>query len=327
MRFALRGVPVELTALAVVGLLLGAGIAGYGLYDYTRQSATIDDAVAVEANVTEATVSERVGRRGVTYHANVKFTYEYEGSEYASERLYPTPISSGYGRESRAESLVEPYRTNETVTAYVPPSAPSDGFLIPRRSSAPLTVAGLGAALVALIALDAVGDRTAGRGTDLRPPSEREPTRYETLFGRDRDAVNALGKRLVAGGAAAFALSLVAAVLLLAGAEGTSFRVDPTEPLGLAAAVAGLGVLAVLVGLALYLVWSVTEYRRLRERIAPPRPPSPFRRPTRLVTILAASRSWEDLDPYGKRVARTAVAALALLIVGWQFAAVLLRAS
>lgn len=66
--------------------------------------------------------------------------------------------------------------------------------------------------------------------------------------------------------------------------------------------VARPALMILIFGLTLCAVWSFTEYRRLRERIPDPRPPSAFRRPSRLVTILY---SRDKLDPYGRRVKLT----------------------
>jgi hypothetical protein len=65
-----------------------------------------------------------------------------------------------------------------------------------------------------------------------------------------------------------------------------------------------------VVSVLLYSIWSFTEYRRLRDRIPEPRPPSPFAHPTRLVTILIGNH---ELDTYGQRVQKTGVAFLVVL--------------
>jgi hypothetical protein len=89
----------------------------------------------------------------------------------------------------------------------------------------------------------------------------------------------------------------------------------------LTAFLAGLALIGALV---LYGVWSFTEYRRLRERIPEPRPPSPFRHPSRLVTVLYTR---EGLDAYGRRVKRTGfVLAVTAFLVG-VFTFVLVTAS
>jgi hypothetical protein len=55
--------------------------------------------------------------------------------------------------------------------------------------------------------------------------------------------------------------------------------------------------------LCLYGIWSFTQYRQLRRRLPKPRPPSPFRHPSRLVSILETDS--EELPEYGQRVRLT----------------------
>jgi hypothetical protein len=57
----------------------------------------------------------------------------------------------------------------------------------------------------------------------------------------------------------------------------------------------------------LYGVWSFSQYRQLRRRLPEPRPPSPFTRPNRLVSILGTDS--DDLPEYGRRVR----------VTGWAF--------
>lgn len=87
--------------------------------------------------------------------------------------------------------------------------------------------------------------------------------------------------------------------------EGSSLQVSVTDPVGFALLAALLSVIGLIFGLTLYAIWSFTEYRRLRERIPDPRPPSPFRHPSRLVTVMY---SRDDLDTYGRRVKLTGFA-------------------
>lgn len=302
MEFSLRGVPIKLTKVTIIALLLTAGAIGYGGYDYIQQSNAIDDAVAVNATVTETDIEQTGGRRGIDYTADVRFTYEYEGTEYTSDRLFPSTLRPTYDTESKAESVLEPYETNETVTAYVDPSDPANGFLEQRRTDSPFVLSGIGAFLFLLTLCHAAGARAPGQDTGIRPADEREPTRYETLFGLGRERVHRLGIRLLKGGLGVLAVALLSIVALILAADDQSIQVTLTDPLGLAVLLMVAAVLALIGGLLLYGLWSFTEYRRLRERIPEPRPPSPFTRPTRLVTILSTN---DGLDEYGKRVKRT----------------------
>ena len=81
--------------------------------------------------------------------------------------------------------------------------------------------------------------------------------------------------------------------------------VELSDPIGVLFVTVFIAILLLIAAALLYGIWSFTEYRRLRERIPEPRPPSPFKHPTRLVTILLAN---DDLDTYGTRVKRTGFA-------------------
>lgn len=62
-----------------------------------------------------------------------------------------------------------------------------------------------------------------------------------------------------------------------------------------------------ILSLCLYGVWSFSQYRQLRRRLREPRPPSPFRHPSRLVSILGTEG--DALPEYGRRVR----------VTGWTF--------
>lgn len=304
MELSIRGTPVTITAATVVLLLVGLGIAGYGGYDYLQQREAVDDAVSVESTVVDTEIDRSAGR-GLHYRVTVNHTYRYNGTGYTSEQVFPGSIAPSYNVREDAEDVIDPYEPNETVTAYVDPDSPGRAFLERRATLAPLLFVGIGSLVLVLVTLDAVGAPTPGRGTELRPATGREPTRYETLFGRDRDAINRLSKRLIVGGPVVFLLSIVATVVLAFNAESSSIRAEVTDPIGLTLLTAAVAALVSVAAVLLYAVWSFTEYRRLRERIPEPRPPSPFRHPTRLVTILSTN---DELDPYGRRVRWTGFA-------------------
>ncbi len=301
MQFTLRGVPITVTPLMLLAIVIGVGVAGYGGYDYVQQADAVDDAVAVETTVTDTEISKSDGRR-LYYRVTVEHTYQYRGTEYTSNQVFPGTTSPMYTVRSDAESVLEPYEVNETATAYVDPDAPDKAFLERQTTLAPFKFVGFGGLIAILTTLHAVGARTPGQNTELRPESEHEPTRYETLFGVDRDTVNRLSKRLLLIAPVVFFAALVATAFLVYTAESSSIQAGLTDAVGLtilAAFGAALACIAALVG---YGIWSFTEYRRLRERIPEPRPPSPFRHPSRLVTILYTS---DELDTYGRRVKLT----------------------
>ena len=314
MEYSIRGTPITVTAGMVLLLLGSLALMGYGGYDYAQQSSAVEDAVTVEATVVEASVSESGGRRSTSYSAEVTFTYEHRGKEYTSDRLYPGAISPSYDGRSAAESATEPYEPGTAVTAYVDPEAPGEGFLIRRTSGGPVRFVAIGTVGVVVMVLRAVGARTPGQGTEFRPPSEAEPKRYRTLFGVDRGTVYRASVWSMIAGAIAVPLSLVGVAVLLLGArvgagEPVDLTVGATDPIGMLLVAAALGAAVLTAGVGLYALWSFTEYRRLRDRIPEQRPPSPFRHPTRLVTMLFGNH---ELDSYGQRVKKTGFALVVL---------------
>lgn len=319
MELSVRDTPIEITIGALILALLALALVGYGGYDYVQQSTAIDNAVEVEATVVETSLTEvDSGRSGINYDATVEFRYRYQGAEYTSDKRFPGSFSKTYNTRSAAESALEPYDGGDTVTAYVDPTAPSEGFLERQTSRGPLHLIAIGSVVLLVISLDAVGARRPGQETELRAASHHEPTRYQTLFGVDRDTVNHVSKRLIKWAVVVLPLSVVGVVAVLliseSGSSGTpeQRQVGLSDPIGLLLAVAFLTVLLLIVSVTLYGIWSFTEYRRLRERIPEPRPPSPFRHPTRLVTILVGN---DDLDAYGKRVKRTGFAFVVALFL------------
>lgn len=317
MQASVRGTPIEITTGMLLFALIGLALVGYGGYDYIQQTEAVDDAVEVEGTVVETSISEiESGRSGIEYDARVEFTYQHQGTEYTSDQLYPGSFDATYDTRPEAESALDPYDDGDSVTAYVDPAAPSEGFLQRQTSQGPLQFMAIGGLMLLALTLNAVGARKPGHGTELQPVTEHETQRYRTLFGADRETVNRVSKQLIKGAVVVLPLSLVGVVLVLLGTESGSRsgaaqrQVGLSDPVGLLLGTAFLAALVLLVSVVLYGMWSFTEYRRLRDRIPEPRPPSPFKHPTRLVTILLGNY---DLDTYGKRVQRTGFAFIAAL--------------
>lgn len=323
MQFTLRGTPITVTPLMLIAVVLGVGVAGYGGYDYIQQSNAVTDAVAVETTVTDTEISTSEGRN-LYYRVTAVHTYQYRGTEYTSDQVFPGTTSPMFTVRSDAESVLEPYESNTTTTAYVAPGAPGRAFLERQTTFAPFKFVGFGALVALLTTLHAVGPRTPGQETELRPKSERRPTRYETLFGVDRDIVNRLSKRLLLLAPVVFFVSIAATVVLVYTGESSSIQAGLTDLVGLTTLTAGTAALVCIAALVCYGIWSFTEYRRLRERIPEPRPPSPFRHPSRLVTILYTS---DELDTYGKRVKLTGFAFTVAAFLAGIFAFILVTAA
>ncbi|WP_434520866.1 DUF3592 domain-containing protein [Halorubrum sp. AS12] len=131
---------------AVIMLIIGLAATGYGAYDYTQQSNAVDDAVEVDATITELDVeSTSTGSStDVSYRPTVRFTYEHDGTTYESTNVFPSAISSNYDTESAARSVIEEYAVDESATAYVDPSDPDGAFLRSQTSNAPLVAVAVG---------------------------------------------------------------------------------------------------------------------------------------------------------------------------------------
>jgi len=310
MELTIRGTPVRITKGTVLLILICLAGITYGGYDYVQQSAAVDDAVPVEATIEEASITESESRGSSDYYAQVAFTYQFQGTEYTGDQLSPGSISQSYDTRSAAESAIDPYEPDETVTAYVDPANPSEGFLERQTITSPVEFIAFGGLVLLVTALNAVGARKPGTETGLQSEQKHAATRYQTLFGVDRDRVHSLSTRLLKVTILVIPASMlsVAAILLLAesgSGEPVHLQVGLTDPVGILLGIAFLAAITLIIAVLLYSVWSFTEYRRLRERIPEPRPPSPFKHPTRLVTICLGNY---ELDAYGKRVQKTGVA-------------------
>jgi hypothetical protein len=293
---------LRLSARVVALALLALGVAAVGGYDYLRGSQAVTGAVAVQATVTEAGV-EAVGRGDDRYVPAVEYTYRYDGTRYTGDRVFPEPTIPSYRDRATALATVEPYDPGATVRAYVPPSAPGDAFLVKRRPPPPYAAVGLGALGLVVAVLAGLGTPTPGRATPR--PAEAVADREPTWFDRHGESL----RRLAVGTVVACFVVFWLALLALVGVVLTTDAPRSATRGGLPVVVAALALVGEVVGLCLYAGWSFGAYRRLRRRLPAPRPPSPFRHPARLVTVLGTDH--ETLSVYGRRVRLTGLAGLA----------------
>ncbi|WP_318568669.1 DUF3592 domain-containing protein [Salinigranum marinum] len=138
---------------AVVLLVIGLGVTGYGVFDYVQQSDAVRESVEVDATITEVgveTESSPSSGTGVEYEPRVEFAYEYRGDSHTGTDLFPAEIAPRYDTRSAAESAVRAYEEGTTVTAYVDPDDPDDAFLRHETSNAPLLAVGIGAVFALL---------------------------------------------------------------------------------------------------------------------------------------------------------------------------------
>ncbi|EMA09855.1 Protein of unknown function [Haloarcula vallismortis] len=311
-------VPLGITTLhlsqkSALLLLLAVGLLGFGGYDYVQQSQAVDNAVAVQATITDARVDRMEGGRGVDYEPEIRYTYQYRGETYTSEQVFPSTGVRTYSDRSRAESVVESYQPGATTRAYVSPADPNDAFLIRERTPWPLRAIAIGGFLSVIGVLAGLGAKNPGQQA-LRPASEVQPAPRETWVDSHGETVHRLSKQGLGVCFVGFWLSLVALVFgLLNTTDG--FGGPPQEiqagllgPVGLPMLAGFSFWVGMVLSLCLYGVWSFTEYRQLRQRLSAPKPPSPFRHPSRLVTILGTDDG--SLSVYGQRIRLTGWALL-----------------
>ena len=136
-------------ALSLSVLLLGLGMAGMGSYLYIGESAALDSTVEVTAEITDTGVEQVQGssRGKEIYVPTVTFQYQFRGTDYTSDRIFPRSSQPQYNERSTAESRLAPYPVGERVTAYVDPDAPGTAFLENSRSGKPAGAIVFGLAL------------------------------------------------------------------------------------------------------------------------------------------------------------------------------------
>ena len=306
--------PVGITTLhlsrkGVYLLVLAVAFLGAGGYSYVQQGQAVGDAVTVQATVDNARVERLDAGRGIDYEPEIEYTYEYQGETYTSEQVFPGPTIRTYSDRSKAESVVRSFEPGTTVRAYVRPSAPGDAFLIRERTPWPTQALAIGSVLLGLVVLAGLGEKRPGRH-ELRPEREVRSPPSRTWIERNHESLRRLSKWALLVCFVAFWLSMVGlAVGILSLSEGSAQPVeaDLLGPVGVPLLAAAGFWLGMILSLCLYGVQSFSRYRRLRRRLSEPRPPSPFRHPSRLVSILGTES--EALPEYGRRVR----------VTGWAF--------
>lgn len=126
------------TAMSVFVLLVGIAIVSVGAYSYVSDSAALADRAQVTAEVTDVGVKEVEASRGRDAYVPVAtFQYEYQGTSYTSDRLYPGRSQPQYEDKMIAQERLSEYAAGQSVTAYVDPEAPGQAFLEDSRSGLP----------------------------------------------------------------------------------------------------------------------------------------------------------------------------------------------
>jgi hypothetical protein len=129
--------------------VIGVAIAGYGAYDYQRQSTMISNTSSVDATITQTGITTVNDRRGRTnYDPSVTFEYQFQGNSYVGDDIHPSFDAQTYESRSNAESVLHEYEEGETVTAYVHPSSPGEAFLVDEISNETIRFILIGLSLI-----------------------------------------------------------------------------------------------------------------------------------------------------------------------------------
>lgn len=128
-----------LLMLVLVGIsIFGAYLAITAYLDYNSDTAKVDGTV-----VSSEVDRDTGGRRGgVSYYADIKYEYTYDGENYTSENIKPGSGRSSLGK-SKAESLVSNYSEGNSITVYVKANDPSTSWIMDRLPLKTIIVSGL----------------------------------------------------------------------------------------------------------------------------------------------------------------------------------------
>jgi len=133
-------------------VMLYVGVTQYITQRRLLANATRVPAVIVQSQVSSSTSSDTDPRplrstSTTTHRPDVRFRYTIGGAEYESDLLYPTVIVRTHAsREAAAEELAL-FPVNAMVQAYVDPSMPDKGYLIPSAGNGPIVFIVLGVIL------------------------------------------------------------------------------------------------------------------------------------------------------------------------------------
>jgi hypothetical protein len=157
--------------------------------------------------------------------------------------------------------------------------------------------------------LAGLGEKRPGQH-ELRPEHEVRSPPSRTWVERNDERLRRLSKWTLLVCFVAFWISMVGlafGILSLSEGSARTVEADLLGPVGIPLLAAAGFWVGMILSLCLYGLQSFSRYRRLRRRLPEPRPPSPFKHSSRLVTILGTEG--DELLEYGRRVRTT----------GWAF--------
>jgi len=192
------------------------------------------------------------------------------------------------------------------------PGNPDNAFLIKQRTPLPAKSLAVGGFFFGIVVLAGLGSKNPGQ-QELRPTTEVQPLRPQSWVEQHAETIYRLSTRLLG---VCFVMFWVSMVGLFFGVLNSSktlttasrpVQADIFGPIGLPLLAGFVFWVGMICALVLYCLWSFTRYQHLRQRLRSPKPPSPFRHPSRLVTILGTEH--EQLSEYGRRIK----------VTGWAF--------
>jgi hypothetical protein len=145
----------------IITLIICCGFAAMFLYvgviQFWQQRRNLAHAEPIDAVIVHSTVKvsktadtdQRVGFSNSTtsYSPEVRFRYSIGGTEYVSERLYPSIIERSYASQRAAAETLGPFPAEARVRAYVDKAHPDRAFLIAEKGNGPLVFLVLGVLL------------------------------------------------------------------------------------------------------------------------------------------------------------------------------------
>jgi hypothetical protein len=117
----------------VFGCAIGGPTTYFAVNRYRNRERALERVATVEATITTAELERFRDRDSVRskyrYRPKVRFRYEYDGRTHESDRRAYDALFTTTESRSAAERTLGRYPEGESVSAYVDPANPSNGFL------------------------------------------------------------------------------------------------------------------------------------------------------------------------------------------------------
>ena len=126
---------IQFGAVVIVGLCL-VGLVFFG-YSYHEQTNLIENAEQIQGTVlnVDDEIEKSSGRGGTSYSISVEYEYEFNGSIYTNDDVFPGSFIGGSTRnKSEARAILASLEEGNTTTVYVDPANPKTAFLVDRRT-------------------------------------------------------------------------------------------------------------------------------------------------------------------------------------------------